>query len=144
MRREVSAGGLIWRRGPGGVVQVVLVRPVGRDSWVLPKGHVEPGETVTEAALREAREETGIEVSLSEPLGEVSYVFSQRERDDGKPITIFKRVHFYLMGYEGGALSDHDNEIAEAQWIDLSEALHLVTHDTERELLSRARQILGE
>lgn len=142
VRRELSAGGLVWRRGAGGAVQVVLVRPAGRDAWVLPKGHVEPDETLAQAALREVREETGARATVSEPLGEVSYVFSQRAREGRKPTTIFKRVHFYLMEYQGGALSDHDDEIAEARWVDLDEALHLLTHDNERGLAARARTIL--
>jgi 8-oxo-dGTP pyrophosphatase MutT (NUDIX family) len=143
MRREVSAGGLIWRRTPGNTLEVVLVRPAGRDAWVLPKGHVERGETVPAAALREAREETGVEASLVEPLGEVAYVFSERSRKRGKTTTIFKRVHFFLMEYQGGALADHDDEIAEARWVALDEAPHLLTHENERKLLARARAILA-
>jgi 8-oxo-dGTP pyrophosphatase MutT (NUDIX family) len=124
-------------------VQVVLVRPAGRDTWVLPKGHLEPGETALEAAMREVWEETGVRVALPRPLGEVSYVFSQRERDDRKPTMIFKRVHFYLMEYQGGALADHDNEIAEARWVDLDEAPHLLAYANERKLAAQARAILA-
>jgi 8-oxo-dGTP pyrophosphatase MutT (NUDIX family) len=142
VRRELSAGGLVWRRGPGGAAQVVLVRPAGRDAWVLPKGHVERGETIAQAAIREVQEETGVKATVAQPLGEVAYVFSQRERESQPPATIFKRVHFYLMEYQSGALSDHDDEIAEAQWVDLEEALHLLTYDNERELVARARVIL--
>ncbi|HTW89727.1 MAG TPA: NUDIX hydrolase [Candidatus Binataceae bacterium] len=142
VRRELSAGGLVWRRGPGGTVQVILVRPTGRDAWVLPKGHVESGETIAQTAIREVREETGVKAKVSEPLGEVAYVFSQRERESQKAATIFKRVQFYLMEYEGGALADHDDEIAEAQWVDLEESVHLLTYDNERELVARARVLL--
>jgi len=119
------------------------VRPAGRDSWVLPKGHVERGETVTEAALREAREETGVSAALTEPLGEVSYIFSERGHDRGRPTTIFKRVHFYLMEYQGGALADHDDEIQEARWVAIDDAARLLTHENERRLIERARAILG-
>lgn len=142
VRRELSAGGLVWRRGPGGAVQVVLVRPAGRDAWVLPKGHVERDETVAQAGLREVQEETGARAIVTQPLGEASYVFSQREGEGHTPATIFKRVHFYLMEYQSGALGDHDDEIAEAQWVDLEEALHLLTYDNEREMVARARLIL--
>jgi 8-oxo-dGTP pyrophosphatase MutT (NUDIX family) len=119
------------------------VRPAGRDAWVLPKGHLERDETVSQAAVREVQEETGVRAAVAQPLGETSYVFSQRERAGRKPTTIFKRVHFYLMEYQGGALADHDDEIAEARWVDLDEARHLLTHDNERELLARARAILA-
>ena len=133
----------MWRHAPAGGHQVVLVRPAGRDTWVLPKGHVERGETLSQAALREAREETGARASISEPLGEVSYIFSQRNPEQERPTTIFKRVHFYLMEYQGGALGDHDNEIAEARWVALDEAERLLTHENERRLIARARELLG-
>ncbi len=124
-------------------MQVVLVRPAGRDAWVLPKGHVERDETVVQAGVREVQEETGTRVAVTQSLGEVSYVFSQRESRAHKAATIFKRVHFYLMEYQGGALGDHDDEIAEAQWVDLELALSLLTYDNEREMVARARFILG-
>lgn len=121
----------------------MLVRPAGRDAWVLPKGHVERDETVVQAGVREVQEETGTRAAVTQSLGEVSYVFSQRERGDHKAATIFKRVHFYLMEYQGGVLGDHDDEIAEAQWVDLEQALSLLTYDNEREMVARARLILG-
>src|SRR5215471_1234339 len=73
VRREISAGGVIWRRQePDNRFQVVLVRPAGRDTWVLPKGHVEAGEAVKDAAVREACEESGLQVVAGERLGDVS------------------------------------------------------------------------
>src|SRR5207245_6528106 len=114
VRREISAGGLIWRRRErDGVIEIVLVRPAGKGTWVLPKGHVEPGEGVLEAAMREATEESGLEVTRGEKLGEVSYVYSWRDRPDGPLTRIFKRVHFYLMAAAGGDTSAHAAEIDE-------------------------------
>src|SRR5271156_2592418 len=113
VRHEVSAGGLIWRREDSGAMQVVLVRPAGKKTWVLPKGHVEKGEGVLEAALREACEETGLKVAAGGSLGHVSYVSSWRDRDDGRLTRVFKRVHFFLMECVGGDPSGHDGEIDE-------------------------------
>jgi len=143
VRREISAGGVIWRRQDGdGRVQVVLVRPAGRDTWVLPKGHVEPGEGVIDAAVREACEESGLQVIPGERLGDVSYVYSWHDRPGLPPVRIFKRVYFYLMRVRGGDLSAHDAEIAEATWVDLEEAPKRASHKSERELLIKARAIL--
>lgn len=143
VRREISAGGVIWRRNESDDrIEVVLVRPAGRDTWVLPKGHVEPGEAVKDAAVREAREESGLQVVAGERLGDVSYVYSWHDQPGLPPVRIFKRVYFYLMQAEGGDLSAHDAEIAEAKWVDLEEAPHQATHKTERELLAKARTIL--
>jgi 8-oxo-dGTP pyrophosphatase MutT (NUDIX family) len=144
VRREISAGGVIWRRqAPDNRVQVVLVQPAGRDTWVLPKGHVEAGEAVMDAALREASEESGLQVTPGERLGDVSYVYSWHDRPGLPPVRIFKRVYFYLMEARGGDLSAHDMEIAEAAWVDLEEAPQRASHKSERELLMKARTILG-
>jgi len=143
VRREISAGGVIWRRqAPDNRVQVVLVQPAGRDTWVLPKGHVEAGEAVVDAALREASEESGLRVIPGERLGDVSYVYSWHDRPGLPPVRIFKRVYFYLMQARGGDLSAHDAEIAEAAWVDLEEAPQRASHKSERELLIKARAIL--
>jgi 8-oxo-dGTP pyrophosphatase MutT (NUDIX family) len=143
VRRETSAGGVIWRRQkPGNSIEVVLVRPSGRCTWVLPKGHVEPGEAVMDAATREAREESGLKVIPGELIGDVSYVYSWRERASQPPVRIFKRVYFYLMEADGGDLSGHDSEIAEAIWVDLEKALLRASHKSEQELLFKARAIL--
>ena len=143
VRREISAGGVIWRRlAADDRIQVVLVRPAGRETWVLPKGHVEPGEAVKDAAVREACEESGLQVIPGERLGDVTYVYSWHDRPGLPPVRIFKRVYFYLMEAGGGDLSAHDAEIAEAIWVDLEEAPQRATHKSERELLVKARTIL--
>jgi 8-oxo-dGTP pyrophosphatase MutT (NUDIX family) len=121
---------------------VVLVRPTGRDTWVLPKGHVEAGEAVKDAAVREACEESGLQVTRGDQLGDVSYVYSWHDRPGLPPARIFKRVYFYLMVANGGDLSAHDGEIAEAAWVDLEEALRRASHKSERALLVKARAIL--
>jgi 8-oxo-dGTP pyrophosphatase MutT (NUDIX family) len=142
LQREVSAGGVVFRREASGPFEVVLVRPAGRDSWVLPKGHLEAGESVSEAALRETREETGLDVSIAQPLGEVAYFFSHRA-DNNAPVRIFKRVHFFLMNCIGGDTRRHDHEIEEVRWMTVADALKTVSHENERILLERAAAALG-
>ena len=141
VRREVSAGGLIWRRR-NGRVEVVLVRPAGKETWVLPKGHLEPGEGVLEAALREAAEESGLEVVAGDELGEVSYVYSWRDRPAAPMLRIFKRVHFFLMKCVGGDPSAHDGEIDEVIWLTFDDALKRSSHQSERALIAKARTML--
>jgi 8-oxo-dGTP pyrophosphatase MutT (NUDIX family) len=142
-RREISAGGLIWRRERDGSIKVVLVRPAGRNTWVLPKGHVEEGETIAQAAVREVREETGLTVGKIEPLGEIAYVYSSRERNGTTLTRIFKRVHFFLMEHTGGDTSAHDSETAEVAWLSFDEALSRATHPSEQALIAKARAMLG-
>ena len=122
---------------------MVLVRPAGRSTWVLPKGHLEEGETVAQAATREAREESGLTVGRIEPLGEISYVYSSRERNGATLTRIFKRVHFFLMEHTGGDPSAHDSETDEVAWLSFDDALARATHPSEQALIAKARAMLG-
>jgi 8-oxo-dGTP pyrophosphatase MutT (NUDIX family) len=140
--REVSAGGLIWRRTGGGGVEVVLIKPKGKDSWALPKGQVEKGETFEQTAVRECREETGLEVQPGEKLGEISYVYSRREAD--LMLTrIFKRVTFFLMDYKSGDPRPQASEIAEVIWVPMEQAFAMASYPTERKLIAKARDALA-
>jgi 8-oxo-dGTP pyrophosphatase MutT (NUDIX family) len=142
VRREVSAGGLIWRRREG-KVEVVLVRPAGKQTWVLPKGHLEPGEGIIDAAAREATEESGLKVVAGDPLGDVSYVYSWRNGPTDTSVKIFKRVHFYLMKCIGGDTSAHDGEIDEVEWLAIDAAIARASHKSERDLIVKARTIFA-
>lgn len=142
-RREISAGGVIWRHNAQGEVEVVLVRPAGKESWVLPKGHVEPGESVKQAAARECREETGLAASIGPKLGEISYVYSQRAGPDAPLVRIFKRVCFFLMDFQGGDPAGHDSEIAEVRWWRVEDALRAANHENERDMIAAARSLIG-
>ena len=138
VRREFSAGGLVYRKLPDGELEFVLIRPKGAKSWALPKGHIEGDESSQEAAVREVREETGLEVGKVEALGDVSYVFSWRDKPGGEPIRIFKRVKFFTMEFAGGDPSRHDAEIDEVAWIPACEALKRATYKDERSLIETA------
>ena len=102
----------------------------------LPKGHIDPGETQLQAAVREVREETGVEVELVQELGEVRYWYSRHGR------AVPKAVVFYLFHYVSGDPADHDEEIEEARWLELGEAQRAITYAGEREIVARARRAL--
>ncbi len=141
--REFSAGGLIWRRhNPSGKPEVVLVRPAGRDTWVLPKGGLESKETVEQAAMRECREETGYRVSIDRPLGQVAYFYARREKPSGPLYRIFKRVSFFLMRHQGGDSNQHDDEIQDVKWFGIDDAVRKASHRNERELIVKAKGLL--
>ncbi len=143
--REFSAGGLIWRRrAPGDKAEVVLVKPAGKATWVLPKGGVESKETVEQAAMRECEEETGFKVSIDQPLGQVTYFYARRESPNGPLLRIFKRVNFFLMRHRGGDSSRHDDEIADVQWFGIDDAVRKASHRNERELIIKAAQMLDQ
>jgi 8-oxo-dGTP pyrophosphatase MutT (NUDIX family) len=144
-RREVSAGGIVWRRNrPAGAIQIVMVKPAGKQAWTLPKGKAAGRETPVEAAARETREETGLEVTPGAQVGQISYVFSWHDKPSGPLVRIFKKVRYFLMEPRGGALDLHDDEIDEAKWVDLDEAVRLATYRSDREIIEKARAMLAE
>lgn len=134
--RATSAGGVV-HRTEGGRLEIVLVRRRQPPLWALPKGTPDSGETLAETAIREVSEESGLRVEIEEPIRAISYFFVHgRTR-------FHKTVHFYLMHPTGGRLEDHDHEFDEVRWLQIDEALRLMTHATEREVVQRAAEILA-
>jgi 8-oxo-dGTP pyrophosphatase MutT (NUDIX family) len=136
VRHRTSAGGVIVRHD--GSLEVCLINPRGRHSWALPKGWIEPGETPEVAALREVREETGLNGVLEDELGTIEYWFYSREEG----VRVHKTVHFFLVQFTGGETADHDHEVSEARWLPVERALDLMTYPNEREIVRRAITIL--
>ncbi len=129
--RATSAGGVVFR-SIGPEPDVVIVHRRRPLLWALPKGTPNAGETFEETALRETREETGLEVVIEAPISSIRYVFIRGS-------TRFnKTVHFFLMRPIGGGLELHDAEFDEVRWASGSEALALLTHETERSVLEEA------
>jgi 8-oxo-dGTP pyrophosphatase MutT (NUDIX family) len=120
--------------------EVVVIRPVRRggshEVWALPKGHPDGDETPLQAAAREVREETGVEVEPIEELGEIQYTYERGGHE------VFKRVVFYLFRYRGGELA-HDHEIEDVRWMPLQEAARSLTHAGERQMVQRALSRAG-
>ena len=137
MTRQVSAGGVVVR-SRGRSWEVALIARQGTKIWCLPKGHLETGETLEQAALREVREETGLTAKILERLGEISYWF----RDKELPGRLFKTVHFFLMRATGGSITDHDFEVDEVRWYPVLAALKRMTYPSERKLVRQAQQAL--
>ena len=104
----------------------------GRLLWSLPKGHIEDYETVPMTAIREVREETGIEGEIIKRLGTIDYWFLS----DGK--RIHKTVHHYLLRFTGGELSNADAEITEVKWVPLKDLPRVLSYADERKLARRA------
>lgn len=131
----MSAGGIVVRAAEGRHELVLGLRRLDRDreTWTLPKGTPEPGETVEQTAIREVGEETGLGVRIVEPVGDIDYFFIQ----DG--VRIHKTVHYFLMLPDGGEMAAHDHEFDEVAWIPLDEAGALMRHETERQIVARAR-----
>ena len=138
-QKHVSAGGLVFRR-EGSVIQVVLISRLGGKVWCLPKGHVEEGESFEQAALREVKEETGLNAAVIQKLGDVEYGYY----DKWEKSRIFKTVHFFLLKYCDGDVVNHDHEVDEARWFLMDEVMPRLTYPSEREIFQKALEALEQ
>jgi 8-oxo-dGTP pyrophosphatase MutT (NUDIX family) len=134
IEREYSAGGVVVREAEGGPECIVIVptRRAASGSRVLalPKGHPDQGETRRQAALREVREETGVEGRIESDLGDVRYWYQR----DGRKIA--KVVTFYLVAYvEGDPEAHSDHEVERASWMPMTEAAKKLTYKGDRDMV---------
>jgi 8-oxo-dGTP pyrophosphatase MutT (NUDIX family) len=139
-KKQVSSGGLVYR-GTKKELEVALIlrrSASGQPVWGLPKGWVEPGESLEGAALREVKEETGVTARIIDKLGDIHYQFYSREERS----YIQKTVHFYLMEYLSGSTEDHDHEVDEVGWFSLKEAEARMTYPTEQTILQKGSERL--
>jgi 8-oxo-dGTP pyrophosphatase MutT (NUDIX family) len=136
---EVSAGGLVVDRA-GPTPRAALIGRLdrrGRLLWSLPKGHVEPGESPEETAVREVQEETGIRGRVLSKLGVIDFWFVADSH------RVHKTVHHFLLEAESGELSDADIEVDEVAWVPLADLTRRLAYDTERKLLVSLADQLG-
>jgi 8-oxo-dGTP pyrophosphatase MutT (NUDIX family) len=133
--REFSAGGLVVRRFRGRP-WVAAVRV--KNGLALPKGIIDAGETAAQAALREVREEAGLDARLVDKLGDVRYWYTR------PGARVFKVVSFFLLAYRRGSVRDHDHEVLGAEWVPLAEAPGRLAYKGEREMAEKALVTLGE
>jgi 8-oxo-dGTP pyrophosphatase MutT (NUDIX family) len=147
MDREFSAGGAVLRHAEG-CWWIAAIEPQSsgerparkrKPVLALPKGLVDRGERPEQTAVREVREETGVEAELVHKLKDVRYVYV-RSWGDGQ--RVFKVVSFYLLLYREGQLGNISPEmraeVRQACWIVLAEAPHTLTHRGEREVAQLA------
>ncbi len=158
--RAYSAGGVVFRlapmRAPGtnfaidhnelnkevsGVgemvsMEVVLVGRSHAGIWALPKGTPQPGETIEQVAVREAQEETGLQVRLIAYIGSISFSFVRDQ------IRYHKQVRHFLLEAVGGDTSLHDHEYDQAEWFPIHEACRRLTYQNEVHILYQAEEML--
>jgi 8-oxo-dGTP pyrophosphatase MutT (NUDIX family) len=131
-RNEHSSGGAVLSIR-NGAPHVALIATRNRTRWGLPKGAVSAGETSEQAAIREVREETGLDAEIVKLLDTIEYYFRAGDT------LIRKRVDFYLMRYLGGELTPQLSEVDDVEWVELSEAISRASFESEKKLLESAK-----
>ncbi|HKD79026.1 MAG TPA: NUDIX domain-containing protein [Candidatus Angelobacter sp.] len=145
MLREFSAGALVLRHMKK-QWWVAVIEP-GRegepedrkDVVALPKGNVDAGEKPPETALREVREETGLQASMLAKLGDIKYVYIRKWAGNEK---VFKIVSFFLTRYKSGEIGDiteaMKHEVRRAYWLPLEEAAKKLSYSGEKQMAEKA------
>jgi len=110
----MSCGGLPWRQRDGRIEVLLIKQFAHKDSWGIPKGHMHPGETQEECAIREVREEAGVQVVLGMKLPDVGCL---TQNEDKTVVSWLCTV----VGSDDPRHDDPDSEVADARWFDVGE-----------------------
>ncbi len=141
MKREFSAGGLVYKKH-GGQILWLIRRPTpnpeyrGNLGWSFPKGWIDAGETTEQAALRETKEEGGVVVKIVNRLATLKIFFTDQSGEK-----VMKFITYFVMEYQSDAPEGHDAETAETKWI-TGEDIELLAYKSEKELLIQAQAMV--
>lgn len=134
MNFEKSCGAIIYRRHHGNT-EILLARHLKSGHWSFPKGHMEQGETEEETALREIKEETGLDVLLDT---------SFRETVTYSPKRNTKKTVVYFVGIATShELVPQREEIAELRWLEIGQAAGVLTYDNDKLTVNKAKAFIA-
>lgn len=147
-KTEVSAGGIVYKEQDGRIFILMIFPAKRKDSvktsnfkpeWTFPKGWVgdHGDEMLEQSAVREVKEEGGVDAKIITKLGAVKYFFKWEGQN------VFKTVHWFLMEYKSGDPADHDNEVGEVSWVPLEEVTFRLKYPTDKEIFEKAKQALN-
>ncbi|MEG0895257.1 MAG: NUDIX domain-containing protein [Oscillospiraceae bacterium] len=130
---EKSCGAIIYRKHHGNL-EILLIKNICGGRWSFPKGHVEIGETETQTALREVKEETDIEIDIEDGFREI--ITYTPKKDVKKDVVYFvgKALTFDTSPGEG--------EVSKIKWVEINDAHNLLSYDNDRQLILKAKQFI--
>lgn len=119
-----------------GNIELLLIKHVVGGHWSFPKGHVEPGETEEQTALREIKEETGIDVELNTSFREVVSYSPKRDTT--------KDVIYFLGKAKTFQYTPQEEEIAQIKWVEINLAHSFLTYDNDKQLVNKAKPMIRD
>lgn len=135
MLHEKSCGAIVYRKSHGNT-EILLIKHLNSGHWSFPKGHVEEGETETETAMREVKEETGIDIIIYPTFREI--VSYSPKKDTHKDVVYFlaKAKNFNCVPQE--------EEIAQVKWVEIDRALSILTYENDKVIVTKAKSEITE
>lgn len=140
MKFEYSAGGIVYKKDDKKIM-ILVSQHSQHHGWVFPKGLIGDkvkGEKKEETALREVKEETGIDAKIIKELFPITYwyVFNKEK--------IKKTVYYYLMEYSGGNFKERDHEMENVEWLPMKKVEERLTYKSDKEVWREAEKIITD
>lgn len=133
MTYEKSCGAVVYRKHHGNT-EILLIKHINGEHWSFPKGHVEQGESEIQTALREIKEETGIDVMI-DPTFRETVTYSPK-KDTQKVV-----VYFIAKAKNHGFVPQAE-EISEIRWADIGHAVQMLSYENDRNIVNKAKQAI--
>lgn len=127
---EKSCGAIVYRKFHGNT-EILLIKHVNSGHWSFPKGHVEAGETEVETALREIKEETGIDVIIDPSFRETVSYYPRKDTQKSVVYFVAKAKNFDFVPQE--------EEISQIKWVDIGHASTVLTYENDKTIVSKAK-----
>ena len=135
MKIQFSAGGVIYKKEDGETL-ILLSQHSQHHGWVFPKGLINEKETKEQAALREVREEVGVEGKIVRALNPVTYWYVM----EGEKIR--KTVYYFIMEFAGGDISKHDYEMEKVEWLPKEKIEERLTYESDKIVWREAKELI--
>ena len=133
MLHEKSCGAIVYRKHHGNL-EILLIKHVNSGHWSFPKGHVENDETEVETAIREIKEETGLDVIIDPTFRETVTYFPKKDTQ--------KVVVYFIAKAKNYDYVRQEEEIADIKWVDVGYATSVLTYENDKSIVNKAKKTI--